>query len=179
MVSSADLYVALLVAVAAERVVELVISTRNARAAFAKGGVEHGRGHYPTMVVIHTGLLVGAAVEVVAFGRPFLPAVGWPALALVVGAQALRWWVIGTLGARWNTRVIVVPGGERAVNGPFRFLAHPNYLAVVVEGFALPMVHTAWVTALVFSVANAALLWVRIRVESAALQALRAPEGGR
>jgi hypothetical protein len=90
-------------------------------------------------------------------------------LALVLAAQALRWWCIVTLGRQWNTRVIVVPGLPRVTGGPYRFLSHPNYVAVVIEGFALPLVHSAWITALVFTLCNAVLLSVRIRVENRAL----------
>ena len=102
-------------------------------------------------------------------------------LALVLASQALRWWCIATLGRQWNTRVIVVPGLPRVTGGPYRFLSHPNYVAVVVEGFALPLVHSAWITALVFTVLNAVLLTVRIRVENAALASLgrRARTSGR
>jgi methyltransferase len=88
----------------------------------------------------------------------------------VIAAQALRYWCIATLGPRWNVRVIVVPGMALATDGPYRFLRHPNYLAVVTEMIALPLVHTAWLTAIVFSLLNAAMLAVRIRVEEAALQ---------
>jgi methyltransferase len=88
---------------------------------------------------------------------------------LVLAAQALRWWCITTLGPRWNTRIIVVPDLPLVSGGPYRWFRHPNYVAVVVEGFALPLVHTAWATALVFTVLNAALLTVRIRAENAAL----------
>jgi methyltransferase len=96
-------------------------------------------------------------------------------LALALASQALRWWCIATLGAAWSTRVVVVPGAQLVSSGPYRFLRHPNYLAVVVEGFALPLVHTAWVTALVFTVANGFLLRTRIRCENEALQELAAP----
>jgi methyltransferase len=90
-------------------------------------------------------------------------------VVLAVASQGLRWWCIGTLGRRWNTRVIVVPGLPLVRSGPYRFFSHPNYVAVVVEGVALPLVHACWVTAAVFTVANAALLTVRLRVENAAL----------
>jgi methyltransferase len=93
-------------------------------------------------------------------------------LALVLAAQVLRWWCINTLRYQWNTRVIVIPGAARITGGPYRFVPHPNYVAVIVEGFALPLVHTAWITALVFSVLNAALLRTRIHVENAALASL-------
>jgi methyltransferase len=122
------------------------------------------------MVVLHTGLLVGAVAEVWLLDRPFLPVLGWTMLALVVASQALRWWCIVTLGRQWNTRVIVVPGVPLVSRGPYRVLRHPNYVAVVVEGLALPLVHSAWLTAVAFTVLNAALLWVRIRVEEAALE---------
>ena len=96
-------------------------------------------------------------------------------LVLVVTSQALRWWCIATLGPRWNTRVIVVPGLAAVSTGPYRWFRHPNYVAVVVEGLALPLVHAAWVTALVFTVADAALLRVRLRAENAALATLPQP----
>ncbi|CAM5459350.1 hypothetical protein SALBM217S_05221 [Streptomyces griseoloalbus] len=92
-----------------------------------------------------------------------------PALALALLAQALRWWCVATLGPYWNTRVIVVPGVRLVGGGPYRFLRHPNYVAVVVEGVALPLVHSAWLTATVFTLANAVLLTVRVRCENAAL----------
>src|ERR1700759_4573952 len=151
-------YILLIAAVAVERVVELVVSTRNLAWSRARGGVEFGAHHYPTMVTLHTGLLVGCLVEVIALHRPFVPLLGWPMLALVVGAQALRWWCITTLGPQWNTRVIVVPGMVPVKKGPYKIFSHPNYVAVVLEGIALPLVHACWITAVVFTVLNAVLL---------------------
>jgi len=174
-VTSDSLYVGLVLAVAAVRVVELGVSERNRRWSLAHGGIESGAGHYPVMVVLHTGLLVGAVAEVLLLDRPFLPWLGWPMLAMLVAAHLLRWWCITTLGRQWCTRIIVVPGSPRITGGPYRWLQHPNYLAVVVEGFALPLVHTAWVTAAVFTVANAVLLRTRIAAEEQALQALSSP----
>jgi methyltransferase len=165
-------YVLLIVAVAAERLVELVVSNRNRAWSRARGGVEFGAGHYPVMVILHTGLLAGCVVEAITLHRPFFPALGWPMLAIVVAAQGLRWWCIATLGDQWNTRVIVVPAAARVASGPYRFVSHPNYVAVVAEGVALPLVHSAWITALGFSVLNAALLTTRIKVENAALAGL-------
>jgi methyltransferase len=179
MVSSESLFLLLVLAVGAERLAELVVSARHVKAAKAAGGVERGLGHYPAMVALHTGLLVGAVVEVAVADRPFLPWLGWPMLVLVLASQALRWWCIATLGAAWSTRVVVVPGARLVSSGPYRFLRHPNYVAVVVEGFALPLVHTAWVTALVFTVANGVLLRTRIRCENAALRELASPSGDR
>lgn len=165
-------FTVLVVAVGVERLAELVVSKRNAAWSFANGGVETGRRHYAVMVVLHTGLLAGALVEVWLRRPDFVPALGWTMLALVVASQALRWWCISTLGRRWNTRVIVVPGMPRVTRGPYRFLSHPNYVAVVVEGLALPLVHSAWITAIVFTVCNALLLTVRLRVENRALARL-------
>jgi methyltransferase len=168
-VSSETWFVVLIALVALERLAELVVSQRNTAWSLARGGREHGAGHYPFMVVLHTGLLAGALVEVLLADRPYVPVLAWTMLTLVVLAQALRWWCITTLGKRWSTRVVVVPGLPLVTGGPYRWLRHPNYVAVVVEGFALPLVHSAWLTAVVFTLANAALLRVRIGVEDAAL----------
>ena len=152
-----------------ERLAELVVSRRNAAWSLAHGGFETGREHYPVMVLLHTGLLAGMLIEAWV-RRPEVPAsLAYAMLALVLASQGLRWWCIATLGRRWNTRVIVVPGLPLVRSGPYRFLSHPNYVAVVVEGVALPLVHAAWLAALVFTAANAVLLTVRLRVENAAL----------
>lgn len=166
------LFTVLVGLVGLERLAELVVSKRNATWSFARGGIEHGRAHFPVMVVLHTGLLVGAVAEVWIRRPDFVPALGWTMLVLVVLAQGLRWWCIATLGRQWNTRVIVVPGLVRVHDGPYRWLRHPNYVAVAIEGFALPLVHSAWITAVVFTVLNAALLAVRLSVENAALTEL-------
>ena len=164
-------YYALVIATCFERLAELVVAKRNAAWSLARGGVESGRGHYPPMVLLHTGLLAGCLVEPAVAHRSFVPALGIPMLLLAVAAQGLRWWCIRTLGNQWNTRVIVVPGIPLVESGPYRWFAHPNYVAVVVEGFALPLAGSAWVTALVFSVLNAWLLTVRLRCEIRALAA--------
>ncbi len=162
-------YYLLIVAVVAERLAELVVSRRNAKWSFAQGGKEFGRPHYVVMVILHTALLVGCLVEPSALHRPFIPWLGWSMVVVLALCQALRWWCITSLGKRWNTRVIVLPHEPLVKRGPYRFLHHPNYVAVVVEGVALPMVHTAWLTATVFTLANAALLTVRLRVENSVL----------
>ena len=170
-------YLALILATGVERLVELVISKRNARWAFDRGGIEYGRGHFPAMVALHTGLLIACVAEVYLLDRPFIPWLGWPMLALVVLCQAGRYWIISSLGHQWNTRVIVVPGLGRVERGPYRFswMRHPNYIVVAIEGIALPLVHTAWVTAIVFTVLNAVLLLAfRIPTENRALAALDA-----
>jgi methyltransferase len=163
-------YVVLVAAVGLERLAELVVSTRNASWSFARGGREYGTSHYPAMVLLHTGLLLACVGEVAFADRPFVPALGWPMLALVLASQVLRWTCIATLGRQWNTRVIITPGLPLVKAGVYRWVRHPNYVAVVVEGAALPLVHSAWITAVVFSGLNAVLLTVRIRVENAALR---------
>ena len=168
-------YLALLAGTGGERLLELVISARNARWALANGGREEGRGHFPAMVALHTGLLVACALEPVLAPRPFLPVLGIPAVVVVLAAQALRYWCILSLGRRWNTRIVVVPGLPLVRRGPYRFLPHPNYLVVAVEGVALPLVFTGWLTALVFTVLNAVLLLrFRIPAEEAAMSVARA-----
>jgi methyltransferase len=159
----------LTLAVAAERLAELRVSARHTRWARACGGVEHGRGHYPAMVAVHTGLLAGVVAEAALTRRPIRPAVRLPALGAAAAAQAVRWWCVTSLGPHWNTRVIVLPGRPPVTRGPYRWLRHPNYAAVVVEGVALPLVCGAWRTALGFTAANAVVLAVRLRVENAAL----------
>jgi methyltransferase len=162
-------YIVLVLLVTVARLVELSVARRHMAWARSRGGVEYGAGHYPVMVALHTGLLAGCLVEVVAADRPFLPWLGSAMLVLLLAAHALRWWCIRTLGNQWTTRVIVVPGLALQGGGPYRWLRHPNYVAVVAEGIALPLVHTCWITAVLFTVANLGLLRVRVRVEEAAL----------
>jgi len=174
-VSSEFLFTVLILLVGLERVAELVVTKRNEAWSMARGGCEFGAKHYPPMVVLHTALLAGALMEVWV-RRPQIDA--WFAVAMLVvlvASQTLRWWCITTLGHRWNTRVIIVPGLAPVTGGPYRFFSHPNYVAVVAEGIALPLVHGAWVTALVFTVLNAWLLTVRIRCENKALAQLPRP----
>ena len=175
---SAILYTAFIALTAVERLLEVRLSKRHAAWSFARGGREVGAGHYPFMVVLHTGFLVACVAEVWLLQRAFLPALGWPMLSVALACQGLRWWVIHTLGPRWNTRVIIVPSLPRVTGGPFRYLNHPNYLAVVTEGLALPLMHSAWITALTFTVLNGLLLRVRIRVEERALAELATGASG-
>jgi methyltransferase len=162
-------YYLFILVVAAERLVELAVARRNAAWAIAHGGKEFGRRHYPVMVVMHALLLVACIVEVWAMHRPFIPGLGWPMVAVVVFSTVVRWWCIAVLGKYWNTRIIVIPGAPLVRRGPYRWLNHPNYAAVTAEVKALPLVHSAWLTAIVFSIANALVLNVRIREENAAL----------
>jgi methyltransferase len=167
-------YTTLLLLVAGERVAELVVAQRHLRWARERGAIESGQSHYPAMVVLHVALLVGCLFEVEALDRPFLAWLGWPMLVVLLAAQVLRWWCIRTLGPQWNTRVVVVPGLPLVHTGPYRWVRHPNYVAVVAEGVALPLVHSAWLTALVFTVLNAGLLVIRIRCENRVLAGVAA-----
>jgi methyltransferase len=174
MVTSAQAYLGLVALVACQRIAELRLSRGNAGKAFARGGIEYGRGHFPAMAVLHGAFLASCALEVVFLRRPFPGTLGWSALSAFLLAQGLRYWAIASLGDRWNVRVIVVPGDVPVARGPYRFLRHPNYLAVAVEMAALPLVHGAFLTAIVFSTLNAALLRLRIRTEEVALGLRRA-----
>jgi methyltransferase len=164
-------YYTLLAVIGVERVCELVVSTRHANASLRRGGVESGAGHFPVMVALHVLLLVGCVVEPLTLHRTFIPALGYPMIAVVVAANALRWWCIATLGPSWSARVIVIPGMPLVRSGPYRWFAHPNYVAVIIEGAALPLAGSAWITAGTFTVLNAALLTVRLRCETRALAA--------
>jgi methyltransferase len=162
-------YLALLAAVGLERLFELWLSRHNARRAIARGGIECDAGHYRFMKALHLAFLVSCAAEVILLQRAFHPALAAVMLAGAALAQALRYWSIWSLGERWNVRVIVVPGDPVVTSGPYRLVRHPNYVAVAIEGVALPMIHTAWLTALCFTIANAVLLSVRISCEERAL----------
>jgi methyltransferase len=170
-VRPAAINLGLLALVALERVAELIVSARNARRALDRGGIELGRGHYPAMVAFHALFLVACAVEPWLFPRAWPRAATLACAALVLAAQALRWWAVATLGPRWSTRIVVLPCAPPVVGGPYRWLRHPNYLAVVVELVALPLALGAVWTAALATIGNAALLAVRIPAEERALGA--------
>jgi methyltransferase len=157
--------------VAIQRLLELWYSRRNERRLFARGAVEWGRGHYPVIVAVHTLWLASTLVEGLQRG-PEIPA-WWPLpLAAFLLVQPLRYWAILSLGMNWNTRVLVVPGGKLVRRGPYRYFPHPNYVVVAVEVLTFPLIFGAWITAIVFSLLNAALLYIRIKTENRALREL-------
>jgi len=158
---------AFLAALGLARAWELRIARRNARALRARGAVESGRAHFPWIVALHVLWPLGLVAEVAAGARP--GGTWWLWLALLLAAQALRAASMAALGERWTTRVLVVPGEPPLRRGIYRWLRHPNYLGVVLELAAGPLLFGAWRTALAASLANLALLVVRVRVEERAL----------
>lgn len=159
------LAVVVLALVTAQRIGELVLAERNTRQLRRQGAVETGAGHYPLIVALHAAWLLG--LWVLAWDRP----VNLPLLAVFVALQTARVWVIATLGSRWTTRIITLPGAPLVRKGPYRFLSHPNYVVVAAEIAVLPLALGLWAYAVVFTLLNAAMLWVRIRSENRALAA--------
>jgi methyltransferase len=168
-VTSQSLYFGFLALVVAERGLELAISRANGRAAFASGAFEVGRRHYRYMAAMHAAFFVACAAEVLFFDRRFPGLLGYVVLALVGVAQGLRYAAVRALGKRWNVRIVVWPGIPPVTAGPYRFVRHPNYVAVAVEIACIPLVHGAWLTAAAFSICNAVVLFVRIGEEELAL----------
>jgi methyltransferase len=175
-------FTGLVLAVALMRVIELGISQRRRRGMQQRGAAPVSERHFAAMVALHTGILVGALCEAWLAARPVVPGLALAALALVFAASVLRWWVIATLGLHWNVRIMASLSLGVVTGGPYRFVRHPNYVAVFVELLALPLVHGAYVTA---ALGGAAHLWVlgqRIRAEEAVLNAdpgYRAAMGGK
>ncbi|MBI3504278.1 MAG: hypothetical protein HY059_05510 [Proteobacteria bacterium] len=169
MVTGDALTLAVVGAVALERVAELRLARRNAAWAMARGAVETGVRDYRVMQAFHLIFLLACVAEPFLFARPFVPAVAIACLTVLALAQALRWWAIATLGPRWNTRIIVLPDAAPVTTGPYRWLRHPNYVAVSAEMIALPALHGAWITALLASAGNAIILRTRIAAEERAL----------
>lgn len=156
--------VAAAAAVACVRLGELWLARRNTRALLAAGAIERGRGHYPLIVAVHAGWLAS-----IAFLVPDSAQISWPLIAVFVALQALRVWVLASLGRFWTTRIITLPGAPLVRRGPYRFIRHPNYVLVAAEIAVLPLAFGAWELALVFSVLNAAVLAWRIHAENQAL----------
>ncbi len=159
--------IVVLTLVTLQRLSELVVAPRNTARLLAMGGHEVGANHYPLMILVHTAWLVGLW-----WLAPDQP-INWPILGLYVALQCFRIWIMVSIGKRWTTRIIIVPGERLVARGPYRFLTHPNYVLVVAEVACLPAVFGLWLFALVFSVLNAGVLFIRIRAENEALRELR------
>jgi len=159
-----SLVTVILTLVAAERLAELVHAARNTRALRRRGAIEYGAGHYPLLVLLHAAWL-GALFLLVP--QDTVPV--WPWLAIYLGLQGVRLWVIRSLGPYWTTRIITLPGEKLVRRGPYRFLRHPNYVIVAAEIAVLPLAFRAYAIALIFSALNLTLLAWRIRIEERAL----------
>ncbi len=163
-------FLGLLAAVGTLRLVELRISRRHQRELAARGAEKVRDPKFPWMVAVHTAILAGAALEVALLRRPFVRALAGTMFALFVAANAVRWWVIRTLGQHWNVEVMDSARLGVVISGPFRYVRHPNYAAVFVEMIALPLIHTAWLTALLGAAAHAWVLGARLALEEKVLE---------
>jgi methyltransferase len=165
-------FLALVGAVGGCRLVELRLSRRHQRELAAGGAAPLREPVFPAMVALHTAILAGAVLETLLLARPFAPELAIPAVTLVVLANALRFWVIATLGVQWNVRVVAsTPSRGVVTGGPYRFVRHPNYVAVFVELAALPLVHGAWLTAIAGALLHAGVLYRRVGLEESVLMA--------
>ena len=169
--SSIAWYVILCAAVGAGRLIEMTVSRRHQRALAAGGAPLLPERAFVAMVALHTGVIAGAAIEVAALHRPFVAAVGVPALIVLVLSNLLRWWVIATLGVHWNVRVVQSTGLGIVTGGPYRFVRHPNYVAVFAELLALPLVHGAYLTAAAGTLLHLLVLGRRVAFEESILMA--------
>jgi methyltransferase len=175
-------FLILLAAVGVERLLELRISRRHQHELASFGARKHDDPRYRWMVALHAGVLVGAALEVLLLRRPFIPWLAVSAVLLFAFATLVRWWVIRTLGIHWNTEVVNSAPLGVVSSGPFRWIRHPNYLGVFVELIALPLIHTAWITAIFAAFGDVLVLRNRLRIEERVLDnvpAYRAVMGGK
>jgi methyltransferase len=163
------LFLALLLAVGSMRLVEMRISRQHQREMAARGAAKVDEPKFRWMVLLHTAVLIGAAVEVVFLKRPFIVWLAAPMFAIFIAANALRWWVIRSLGAHWNVQVVDSSRLGVVTTGPFRYVRHPNYAAVFSELLALPLIHTAWITAIAGAVAHVGVLAQRLSTEERVL----------
>jgi methyltransferase len=167
---SARLYLLLLFLVATGRLIELARSRRNQQRLAEAGSAKAPDPGYKWMVALHAGMLAGCALEVGLAARPWIPWLGLPMLVLFFSANGLRWWVIHTLGSRWNVEVMSASKlGIVTAAGPYRWVRHPNYTAVYLEMLALPLVHSAWITASIGSILHVFVLRHRVNLEESVL----------
>ncbi len=164
-------FLGLLLAVAALRLVELRISKQHQKEMLARGAAKIDEPKFRWMVLLHAAVLIGAALEVVLLRRPFIPWLAAPVLVIFLAANAVRWWVIRTLGEHWNVQVMDSTRLGVVTSGPFRYVRHPNYAAVFAEMLALPLIHTAWITAAAGTIAHLGVLAQRLSTEERVLLA--------
>jgi len=162
-------FLGLLLAVGLLRLFELRISKRHQKGMAARGAAKIDEPKFRWMVLLHTAVLIGAALEVVLLRRPFIPWLAAPMLAIFLTANAVRWWVIRSLGEHWNVQVVDSTRLGVVTSGPFRYVRHPNYAAVFAEMLALPLIHTAWITAAAGTIGHIAVLAQRLSTEERVL----------
>jgi len=162
-------YLGLLLVVALLRIYELQISRRHQREMMQHGATKVSDPRFRWMVLVHVGVLAGCAAEVVLLHRPFYAVLAAICFALFLAANIVRWWVIRTLGEHWNVQVMNSTRMGVITTGPFRYVRHPNYAAVFVEMLALPLIHCAWITAIVGSAAHIVVLSQRLSTEEPVL----------
>ena len=162
-------FLGLLLAVALLRLAELRISKCHQREMLARGAAKIDEPRFRWVVLLHTSVLLGAALEVVLLRRPFIPWLAAPMLAVFLAANTVRWWVIRTLGEHWNVQVMDSTRLGVITSGPFRYVRHPNYAAVFAEMLALPLIHTAWMTAAAGAIAHIGVLAQRLSTEERVL----------
>ncbi|MEP6961044.1 MAG: isoprenylcysteine carboxylmethyltransferase family protein [Acidobacteriota bacterium] len=168
---SVRLYLGLLALVALGRLIELRHSRRNQQVLFEAGAIRSPEPAYAWMVALHTAILLGSAIEVILFQRPFIPWLGVLSLAAFLAANAARWWVIQTLGTRWNVQVLSASSlGVITSAGPYRWVRHPNYTAVFVEMLALPLIHSAFFVAVSGALFHILILHRRVTLEESVLR---------
>jgi len=166
---SVKAFLVLLFVVALLRIYELQISRRHQREMVSRGASKVVDPVFAPMVLVHAGVLLGAALEVVFLHRPFYPILAAICFALFLAANVVRWWVIRTLGEHWNVQVMNSTGMGVVTSGPFRYVRHPNYAAVFLEMLVLPLIHSAWLTASIGSTAHVLILSRRINTEERVL----------
>lgn len=164
-------YVALLLAIAALRLIELRVSRRNQSRLATHGAEQIAEPRYALMVALHAGILVASAAEVILLQRPFLPVLAMAMAVLLAATNGVRWWVIRTLAGRWSVRVLTPSRLGIIASGPFHYVRHPNYAAVFTEMIAIPLLHTAWLSALIGGVIHILVLRSRIALEESVLLA--------
>jgi methyltransferase len=162
-------FLALLLAVGLLRIFELHISRRHQQQMIASGASKVNEPNFRWLVFLHTAILIGAALEVIFLRRPFIPVLAVVMLVLFLAGNAVRMWVVRTMGKHWNVQVMNSMGLGVVTGGPFRFVRHPNYAAVFLEVFSLPLIHTAWITALLGCVGYVATISQRIALEESVL----------
>jgi methyltransferase len=162
-------FLGLLLAVALLRLAELRVSKQHQKELLARGAAKIDEPRFRWMVLLHTAVLLGAVLEVIVLRRPFIPWLAAIMFAVFLGANAIRWWVIRTLGAHWSVQVMDSTRLGVVTTGPFRYVRHPNYGAVFAEMLALPLIHTAWMTATAGAVAHIAVLAQRLSTEERVL----------